>query len=70
MLDTTRRGPRGPVVVTMAPARCTPPLVERLKDVLATHPGTTEVHLQLVNGEREHAAAARRRLPGHAVSRR
>jgi len=53
VLDTTE-GPRGPVKVRMAPARCTPPLVDRLKDVLATHPGTTEVHLQLVNGERLH----------------
>ena len=32
----------------------TPPMVDRLRDVLATHPGTTEVHLQLVNGERRH----------------
>ena len=53
VLDTTA-GPRGPVMVTMAPSRCTPPVVDRLKDVLATHPGTTEVHLRLVNGEREH----------------
>ena len=45
---------RGPVVVTMAPTRCTPPMVDRLKDVLATHPGATEVHLKLVNGSREH----------------
>jgi DNA polymerase-3 subunit alpha len=45
---------RGPVVVTMAPTRCTPPMVDRLKDVLATHPGTTQVHLKLVNGSREH----------------
>jgi DNA polymerase-3 subunit alpha len=52
VLDTTA-GPRGPVLVRMAPARCTAPLVDRLKDVLATHPGTTEVHLQLVNGDRE-----------------
>ncbi|MGH3328548.1 MAG: OB-fold nucleic acid binding domain-containing protein, partial [Streptomycetales bacterium] len=37
----------GPVVITMATARCTPPVVERLKEVLATHPGLTEVHLQL-----------------------
>jgi DNA polymerase-3 subunit alpha len=51
ILDTTQ-APRGPVLVRMAPARCTPPLVDRLKDVLATHPGTTEVHLELVNGER------------------
>jgi DNA polymerase-3 subunit alpha len=40
-------GPRGPVVITMPALRCTPPVVERLKDVLATHPGVTEVHLQL-----------------------
>jgi DNA polymerase-3 subunit alpha len=53
ILDTTQ-APRGPVVVKMAPARCTPPMVDRLKDVLATHPGTTDVHLRLVNGDREH----------------
>ncbi|MDP3712374.1 MAG: DNA polymerase III subunit alpha [Mycobacteriales bacterium] len=42
-------GPRGPVVVSLPTQRCTPPVVERFKDVLASHPGTTEVHLQLVN---------------------
>jgi len=46
--------PKGPVVVQMPPARCTPPMVERLREVLSAHPGTTEVHLRLVNGEREH----------------
>jgi DNA polymerase-3 subunit alpha len=40
-------GPSGPVVVRLPVTRCTPPLVERLKEVLATHPGVTEVHLQL-----------------------
>ncbi len=45
-------GPRGPVVVSLPAARCTAPVVERLREVLATHPGTTEVQLQLVNGER------------------
>ena len=56
VLDTTASvdAPRGPVRLTIAPARCTPPLVDRLKDVLATHPGTSEVHLRLVNGDREH----------------
>ncbi|MGH8963318.1 MAG: DNA polymerase III subunit alpha [Jatrophihabitantaceae bacterium] len=53
LLDTTE-GPRGPVVVKMSPARCTQPMVDRLRDVLATHPGTTEVQLRLVNGSREH----------------
>jgi DNA polymerase-3 subunit alpha len=43
----------GPVVVTMSVAKCTPPLAERLKDVLRTHPGTTEVHLKLTQPGRE-----------------
>jgi DNA polymerase-3 subunit alpha len=43
----------GPVLVKMAPARCTPPMVERLREVLAAHPGTAEVHLQLENGLRQ-----------------
>ncbi len=42
-------GPRGPVVVSIPTARCTGPLVERFKDVLAGYPGTTEVHLQLLS---------------------
>jgi len=40
-------GPRGPVVISLPVQRCTPPVVERLKEVLRTHPGVTEVHLQL-----------------------
>jgi DNA polymerase-3 subunit alpha len=43
---------RGPVVLQMPAARCTPPVVERLREVLATHPGVTEVQLQLRNGTR------------------
>jgi DNA polymerase-3 subunit alpha len=46
-------GPRGPVLVSMPAARCTPPVVERLREVLGSHPGTTEVQLKLVNGARE-----------------
>jgi len=40
---------RGPVILQMPAARCTPPVVERLREVLATHPGVTEVQLQLQN---------------------
>jgi DNA polymerase-3 subunit alpha len=36
----------------MAAARCIPPLVEKLKDVLSAHAGTTEVHLHLTGGSR------------------
>ena len=42
--------PSGPVRLTMPAARCTPPVVARLKEILAAHPGTTEVHLHLVSG--------------------
>jgi DNA polymerase III subunit alpha len=37
----------GPVVITVPAVRCTAPTVEQLKDVLATHPGVTEVRLRL-----------------------
>jgi DNA polymerase-3 subunit alpha len=42
----------GPIVVTMPAGRCTPPMVDRLKEVLATHPGVTEVHLRLTGSGR------------------
>jgi len=42
-------GPSGPVVISMPSTRCTPPVVEQLKDVLATHPGMSEVRLKLMS---------------------
>ena len=41
----------GPIRLTMPVARCIPPLVERLREVLAAHPGTTEIHLHLTGGD-------------------
>jgi DNA polymerase III subunit alpha len=41
-----------PFVVSLPVARCVPPVVERLKEVLVTHPGPTEVHLRLRGPER------------------
>ena len=35
------------MVVTLPAARCIPPVVDRLKEVLAAHPGVIEVHLAL-----------------------
>jgi len=52
VLDTSE-GPRGPVTLRIDAARCTPPVIARLKDVLAGHPGTTDVHLHL-NGANNH----------------
>jgi DNA polymerase III subunit alpha len=52
MPELGEAGNRGPVVLQIPAARCTPPVVERLREVLATHPGVTEVQLQLRNGVR------------------
>ncbi|MGH3714002.1 MAG: DNA polymerase III subunit alpha [Micromonosporaceae bacterium] len=41
-----------PVVLSLPAARVVPPLVERLKEVLHSHPGNAEVQLKLVNGKR------------------
>jgi DNA polymerase III subunit alpha len=43
---------QGPFVVSMMEARCVPPVVERLREVLRTHPGPAEVHLRLLSGAR------------------
>src|SRR6478752_4290334 len=40
--------PSGPVVISLPSTRCTPPVVEQLKEVLSTHPGMTEVQLKLL----------------------
>jgi DNA polymerase-3 subunit alpha len=42
------QGPSGPVVISLPSTRCTPPVVEQLRDVLGTHPGVTEVRLRLM----------------------
>ncbi len=43
----------GPLVISLPIARCVPAVIDRLKEVLAGHPGTTEVRLKLVNGSRQ-----------------
>ncbi|HEY7043951.1 MAG TPA: DNA polymerase III subunit alpha [Nocardioidaceae bacterium] len=45
--DLTKGITNGPVVISMPAVRVTPPIVDQLKDVLATHPGVAEVHLRL-----------------------
>ncbi|GMA18965.1 hypothetical protein GCM10025862_09860 [Arsenicicoccus piscis] len=47
MLPDLHEGPRGPVVLTMALNRATNGLAEQLKEVLVSHPGTTEVRVRL-----------------------
>ena len=41
-------GPSGPVLISLPSTRCTPPVIEQLKEVLGTHPGVTEVQLRLL----------------------
>jgi DNA polymerase-3 subunit alpha len=41
------QGTVGPFIIRMPIVQCTPPIVDRLKEILRTHPGTREVHLQL-----------------------
>lgn len=43
----TSQGNVGPFVIKMPIVQCTPPIVDRLKEILRTHPGAREVHLQL-----------------------
>ncbi|REE99721.1 DNA polymerase III subunit alpha [Thermomonospora umbrina] len=50
--DLTVAESGAPLAVTLPIGRCTPPIVERLKEVLITHPGSNEVHLHLQNGPR------------------
>jgi len=39
--------PAGPVVISLPAVRCTPPVVQQLRHVLASYPGMTEVRLKL-----------------------
>jgi DNA polymerase-3 subunit alpha len=44
---TTGADGSAPIVLQLPVTKCVPPVVEQLRDVLRTHPGTTEVHLRL-----------------------
>jgi DNA polymerase-3 subunit alpha len=40
-------GPVGPLMISLPISQCTPPIVERVKEILRSHPGKREVHLQI-----------------------
>ncbi|GMA26373.1 hypothetical protein GCM10025864_41320 [Luteimicrobium album] len=46
-LPDVSASPDGPVTVSLPSVRCTQPVVERLREILRTHPGASEVHLKL-----------------------
>ena len=62
-------GTAGPVTINLPSTRCTPPVVEQLKEVLRTHPGTTEVRLKLMAREGTTVLQPRRPAAGDARRR-
>ena len=42
-------GPTGPLIISLPMSQCTPPIVDRIKEILRAHPGKREVHLQLLD---------------------
>jgi DNA polymerase-3 subunit alpha len=51
-LPDITQAPSGPIVISLPAARCTPQIVQQLRDVLASHPGRTEVRLRLQSADR------------------
>lgn len=47
MIPDISKGLVGPLVISMPVNQCTPPIVDRMKEILRTHPGNREVHLHL-----------------------
>jgi DNA polymerase-3 subunit alpha len=52
MPDISQPAGSKPITLTMPITRCTPPLVDQLKEILVSHPGEAEVHVHLRNGSR------------------
>jgi len=46
LLDVST-GPVGPLLISLPIAQCTPPVVDRMKEILRSHPGKREVHMQI-----------------------
>ena len=44
--------PTGPLLISLPAHQVTPPVVERMKEILRTHPGKREVHLQDVDQQK------------------
>ncbi|ASY17144.1 DNA polymerase III subunit alpha [Candidatus Planktophila versatilis] len=44
--------PTGPLLITLPATQVTPPIVERIKEILRSHPGKREVHLHVVDQQK------------------
>ncbi|MFM6840824.1 MAG: DNA polymerase III subunit alpha, partial [Candidatus Planktophila sp.] len=45
-------GPTGPLLISLPAAQVTPPIVERMKEILKSHPGKREVHLHVIDTQK------------------
>ena len=45
--------PTGPLIISMEASRCTPPIIDKMSEILKSHPGAREVHLRLIDGEKK-----------------
>jgi len=45
-------GPTGPLLISLPASQVTPPIVERMKEILRSHPGKREVHLHVVDQDK------------------
>ncbi|MFM8329880.1 MAG: hypothetical protein ACKN80_06505, partial [Actinomycetales bacterium] len=52
-LPDINQAPIGPFIIKVEAERCTPPVVDRMKEILRSHPGTREVHLRIEGGAKE-----------------
>ena len=52
-IPDVNQAPTGPFVIKLEVERCTPVIVDRMKEILRSHPGTREVHLRLEGGEKD-----------------
>jgi len=52
-LPDLKQVPTGPLIVSMEASRCTPPVIDRMSEILKSHPGIREVHLRLIDGEKK-----------------
>ena len=63
-LPDVSEAPTGPVVISLPAVRCTPAVLDQLREVLAHHPGMTEVRIRLLKPDGTLVA----RLPRHRVT--
>ena len=49
-MPDVNQAPAGPLVITIDATRVNAPMVERMKEILRSHPGAREVHLKIQDG--------------------